>query len=108
MRQHACERVAKSEFRSQAQAVEKAGNGAPQSDEVIAAVGARTEHRVRGAQFFKRQAQQGGGKCWRVRTDNHRPRMPRKKFREGPTEPPRQVAAPLPSALEDSRNRLLL
>lgn len=72
MRQQACERVGKSEFRSQAQAIEKARGAAPQSNEVIAAVGARTEHRVRGAQFVEREAQHGGGKRWRVGADNHR------------------------------------
>lgn len=72
MREQACECVGKSEFRSETQAVEKAGDGTPESDEVIAAVRARTEHRVRGAQFFEREAQHSGSKGWRVRANDHR------------------------------------
>lgn len=72
MRQQACERVSKSEFRPEPQAVEKARGAAPQPDEVIAAVGAGTEHRVRGAQFVEREAEHGRSKRWRVGADNHR------------------------------------
>lgn len=107
MRDEARDRVAKSKFRSEAQTIEKAGDGAPQSDEVIAAVGARAEHCVRGAQLFEREPQHCGGKSWRVRADNHRSRMPAKKFMERLAEALPQATAPLPAALESARNHPL-
>lgn len=97
-------RIAKSEFRPQAQAAEKAGAGAPQADEVIAAVGTRAQDRVHHSQFSKRQPQHSRGKQGRVGPDHNHPRVLPEQLRKGVLEPLRQVAALLPPAFESGRD----
>ncbi len=102
--EQAAERITKSEFGSHANAAEKAGAGAPKSDKIIAAVGTRAQHRVRGAQFFKRQPQHFRGEGRRVGPHHNHPRVLPEQLRECALDPLREVTTQLPPALECGRD----
>ncbi len=92
--------VAESVFGSQAEAAEKSPAGSPKPDQIIAAVGARPKHRVRGAKFLQRKPQHCGNKRRRIRADNHNLRMPAQKLRERALHPLAKVTSLLGSALK--------
>lgn len=107
MTEQAAERIFESELGSHANAAEKAGADPAESDKVIAAVGTRAKNRVRHSQFPKRQAQQGGGKRGRIRTDDYGLRVGPQKPRKGAPQPLTKVAALLPPATESGGNHPL-
>jgi hypothetical protein len=97
----AAESVGECKFRPQSKALEKATARPAESDEVIAAVGTRTEHCVCGAQFCKRQPKHGGSKEWRVSPDYDHARVLPEQLCESVPESLREAAALLPPSLQN-------